>query len=278
MVSDSITIASLQKKKEKGEKITVLTAHDYPFARLADIAGIDCILVSDVLGQVGLGYSTTIPVSLEEMVHHTKAVCRGVSHAFVIAKMPFLEVAAPFRDILKSVKILVKEAGAQALEVEGDKEIIPIVQKLVRAGIPIMPHIGATAQDFMRTGQFQLKGKTAEATRKLSDLAHSLQDAGAFAIMLECVPVETADILSRALQIPVLGVGSGAECDGQILVMHDMLGLYEKFLPKFVKVYCDLSEEITSALKAFTADVKNGKFPGSEHSYNMAVEELEKIK
>jgi 3-methyl-2-oxobutanoate hydroxymethyltransferase len=278
MASGSITISSLRKKKEKGEKITVLTAHDYPFARLADIAGIDCILVSDVLGQVGLGYNTTIPVSLEEIVHHTKAVCKAVSHAFVIAKMPFLEVAAPFADILKSAKTLVKEAGAQALEVEGDKEIIPIVRKLVRAGIPIMPHIGATTQDFMRTGQFQLKGKTAEATLELLDLARSLQDAGAFSIMLECVPVETADILSRDLQIPVFGIGAGAACDGQILVMHDMLGLYEKFVPKFVKVYCNLSVEITSALKEFTVDVKNGKFPGSEHSYNMAVEEFEKIK
>lgn len=273
-----VTIASLGKKKAEKKKITVLTAHDYPFARLIDEAGVDCILVSDVLGQVGLGYDSTVPVSLEEMAVHTRAVCRGVSRALVIAKMPFLSAAGPWSDTLAAARTLVKDAGAKAVEVEGGREIIPVVRRLVAAGIPVMPHIGATAQDFMRSGVFRVQGKTAAAAQDLLALALDLQAAGAFAIMLECVPSETAALITDSLEIPVLGIGAGAQCDGQILVTHDILGLFDKFVPKFVQVYRNMGQEITAALTEFVSDVDSQAFPAEEHSYFLKPEELEKLR
>jgi 3-methyl-2-oxobutanoate hydroxymethyltransferase len=273
-----VSIATVWKKKREGEKITCLTVYDYPFARLADEAGIDCLLVSDVLGQVGLGYESTVPVSLEEMVHHTKAVIRGVSRAMVIAKMPFLSSAGDFQRALESAEALVKQAGAQGLEVEGGAEIVPVVAGLVRAGIPVMPHIGATVQQYLRSGTFKTQGTDAASAGELIDLAIKLQEAGAFAVMLECVPAEVARIMSRRLKIPVIGIGSGACCDGQILVTQDLLGLFDRFVPKFVKVYRELSREVQTAFQEFREEVQNGAFPASEHSYSMDAEQLEELK
>ena len=272
-----VSIAALHKKKERGEKITVLTAYDYPFARLADEAGIDCLLVSDVLGQVGLGYESTLPVTLEQIAHHTKAVLRGVSRALVLAKMPFLSGTGDFQRVLESAERLIKEAGARGLEMEGGPEILPVVAKLVQAGIPIMPHIGATAQASLSTGTFKVQGTEASAARALLDLAQELQEVGAFAIMLECVPAEVADRMSRMLRIPVIGIGSGAQCDGQLLVAQDLLGLFDRFVPKFVKVYRQLGKEVVAAFRDFREEVETGVFPASEHSYPMEVEQSNQL-
>lgn len=272
------SIAALQGRKRRGEKISVVTIYDYPFARLADEAGIDCILVSDVLGQVALGYDSTVPVTLDEMVHHTKAVVRGTSRALVLAKMPFLSCAGDFYSALKSAERLVKEAGARGLEVEGGAEILPVVAGLVQAGIPVMPHIGATVQTYMRCGLFRNQAADSAGAKVLLDLALRLEAAGAFAVMLECVPAEVAETMSRQLKIPVIGIGSGAGCDGQILVSQDMLGLFDRFVPKFVKVYRRLGQEVLAAFSEFREEVQSGVFPGSEHSTRMAEEQLLELK
>ena len=272
------SIAALQGKKRRGEKISALTLYDYPFARLADEAGIDCILVSDVLGQVGLGYDSTVPVTLDEMVHHTKAVTRGTSRALVLAKMPFLSCAGDFSSALSSAERLIKEAGARGLEVEGGEEILPVVGGLVRAGIPVMPHIGATVQTYMRSGLFRNQATDSAGARALLDLALQLEGAGAFAVMLECVPAEVGETMSRQLKIPVIGIGSGAGCDGQILVSQDLLGLFDRFVPKFVKVYRQLGQEVLAAFSEFREEVQSGVFPGCEHGTSMAEEQLLELK
>ena len=273
-----VTISGLHKKKQAAEKITVLTAYDYPFARLADEAGIDCLLVSDVLGQVGLGYESTVPVTLEQIVHHTKAVLRGSSRALVLAKMPFLSGAGDFQRALESAERLVKEAGAQGLEIEGGPEILPVVSGLVAAGIPVMPHIGATVQTYLHTGVFRNQGTKGVEAKALLDLSEELAAAGAFAIMLECVPAEVAEAMSRRLKIPVIGIGSGPGCDGQILVAQDLLGLFDRFVPKFVKVYRRLGQEVLAAFREFRGEVERGAFPASEQSTPMQAEQLEELK
>lgn len=273
-----VTISALHKKKQRAEKITILTVYDYPFARLADEAGIDCLLVSDVLGQVGLGCESTVPVTLEQMVHHTKAVLRGSSRALVLAKMPFLSGAGGFSRALESAERLIKEAGARGLEVEGGREILPVVSGLVQAGIPVMPHIGATVQTYLRSGVFRTQAKEAVGAKNLLDLAVELEAAGALAIMLECVPAEVAGAMSRRLKIPVIGIGSGPDCDGQLLVSQDLLGLFERFVPRFVKVYRRLGQEALAAFREFREEVANGAFPVSEHSTAMGAAELETMK
>lgn len=272
-----VSIAALHKKKRMGEKITVLTVYDYPFARLADEAEIDCLLVSDVLGQVGLGYESTVPVRLEEMVHHTKAVLRGASRALVLAKMPFLSCAGEPNRALDCAAALIKEAGAHGLEVEGGPEILPVVAGLVQAGVPVMPHIGATVQRYLASGRFQVQGTDAAAAGGLLDLARKLEAAGAFAVMLECVPVQVAQAMTRMLRIPVIGIGSGAACDGQILVTQDLLGLFDRFLPKFVKVYRHLGQEALAAFREFREEVQSGSFPADEHAYAMDREQQERL-
>ena len=274
----AVTISGLHKKKQRGEKITVLTVYDYPFAHLAEEAGIDCLLVSDVLGQVGLGYESTVPVTLEQMVHHTRAVLRGSSRALVLAKMPFLSGAGDFHRALESAERLIKEAGARGLEVEGGAEILPVVAGLVRAGIPVMPHIGATVQTYLRSGVFKTQASSGAEAKALIDLALELEEAGAFAIMLECVPAEVAQAMSRRVRIPVIGIGSGPDCDGQILVAQDLLGLFDRFLPKFVKVYRQLGQEVVAAFREFREEVGSGTFPASEHSTSMEAGQLADMK
>jgi 3-methyl-2-oxobutanoate hydroxymethyltransferase len=274
----AVTISGLHKKKQRGEKITVLTVYDYPMARLADEAGIDCLLVSDVLGPVGLGYESTVPVTLEQMVHHTKAVLRGSSRALVLAKIPFLCAAGDFLRAIESADRLIKEAGARGLEVEGGREILPVVSGLVRAGLPVMPHIGATVQRYLHSGVFATQGKRACEAKALLDLALELEAAGAFAVMLECVPTEVAEAMSRRLAIPVIGIGSGPGCDGQLLVAQDLLGMFDRFLPRFVKVYRQLGQEALAAFRRFREEVAGGAFPAAEHSTSMEAGQLEEMK
>jgi 3-methyl-2-oxobutanoate hydroxymethyltransferase len=273
----NVTISSLHKKKQKGQKITVLTAYDYPVARLADEAGIDCLLVSDVLGQVGLGYESTVPVTLEQMVHHTKAARRGTNRALLIAKMPFLSGAGDIQRVLEGAERLIKEAGARAVEVEGDAEILPTVADLVRAGIPVMPHIGATVQTYLRSGVFRTQAKDGADAKALIKLAQKLEAAGAFAVMLECVPAEVGEAMSRRLEIPVIGIGSGPACDGQLLVAQDLLGLFDRFVPKFVKVYRQLGQEVASAFREFREEVESGAFPAAEHTTSMDEQQLAQL-
>jgi 3-methyl-2-oxobutanoate hydroxymethyltransferase len=272
-----VTPSSLLRQKQRGEKITVLTAYDYPLARLADQAGIDCLLVSDVLGQVGLGYASTLPVTVEEIAHHTRAVLRGVSRAFVIAKMPQFATAVSRSQTVRNAEILVKGAGAGGLEIEGGRETLPVVRTLSELGIPVMPHIGLTGQHALRHGNFAVQGRRAEEARGLLELARGLERAGAFALMLECVPAELAGLIREAAGIPVLGIGAGPSCDGQILVPQDMLGLFDRFVPKFVKVYRNLSREILAAFAEFKGEVQAGAFPGPEHLYSMDPEQLRQL-
>lgn len=272
-----VTPTALQRKKDRGEKITVLTAYDYPLARLADQAGIDCLLVSDVLGQVGLGYASTLSVTVEEIAHHTRAVLRGASRAFVIAKMPQFAAAVSRADTVRNAETLIKRAGAGGLELEGGPEIVPVTRQLAALGIPVMPHIGLTGQHALRYGSFAVQGRRAEEARRLLELALELEQAGAFALMLECVPAEAAGRIRAAARIPVLGIGAGADCDGQILVPQDMLGLFDRFVPKFVKVYRNLSAEILGAFLEFRGEVENGSFPAADHSYFMDGEERDHL-
>jgi 3-methyl-2-oxobutanoate hydroxymethyltransferase len=218
-----------------------------------------------------------VPVTVEEIVYHTRAVVRGVRRALVLAKMPYLSISFSQDTVLQTASALVKEAGAQGLEVEGGEEIIPVVRLLVAAGIPVMPHIGLTTQRSMHTGRFTVQAKTASEARGLLELAAGLEGAGAFAVMLECVPFEVASCLSRNLSVPVVGIGSGAGCDGQILVSHDMLGLFDRFVPKFVKRYRNLSEEIVSAFREFKEDVEERRFPAAEQAYSMESEEAQRL-
>jgi 3-methyl-2-oxobutanoate hydroxymethyltransferase len=275
---NGVTISGLHKKKQRGQKITVLTVYDYPFARLADEAGIDCLLVSDVLGQVGLGYESTVPVTLEQMVHHTKAVRRGTTKALVIAKMPFLSTAGDFPRALESAERLIKEGGARAVEVEGDAEILPTVSALVRAGIPAMPHIGATVQTYLRSGVFRTQARDGAGAQALIELAQKLEAAGAFAVMLECVPAEVGQAMSRRLEIPVIGIGSGPACDGQLLVAQDLLGLFDRFVPGFVKVYRQLGQEVSASFREFREEVESGAFPAAEHTTSMDEQQLAQLR
>jgi len=278
MAENKISILDIQNKKNKEKKIVMLTAYDYPIARLADEAGIDIILVSDALGMVGLGYKTTIPVTINEIVHHTKAVVRGTKNSLVLSTMPFMSIHSSISDALENAGRLMKEAEAQGIEVEGGSEIRRIVKVLVDAGVPVMPHIGLTRQYFSLFGKFRVQGRNASDALKIIDLALSLQEVGAFAILLECIPDRVAQIITDSLEIPTIGIGAGPYCDGQALVSQDMLGLFEQFIPKFVKRYLNLSNDIGKAFQNFIKDVESLKFPSSKHSFDITNQEFEKLR
>ncbi len=278
MGENKIGILDIQNKKKKGEKIVMVTAYDYPLACLADEAAVDIILVSDVLGMVGLGYETTIPVTVDEIVYHTKAVIRGTNNSLVLATMPFMSCTLSISHALENAGRLIKEGGANGVEVEGGTEILEIAKALIDAGIPLIAHIGLTRQYFTRFGKFKVQGRNAPDASKIFNLALSLQDAGAFAILLECIPDRVAQIITESLQIPTIGIGSGPYCDGQALVTQDMLGLFERFSPKFVKRYLNLSEDIRTAFGDFRKDIESGRFPASEHSFDIKDPEFEKLR
>ncbi len=273
MDREKVSAYSLQAKKKKGERITMLTAYDYPLARIIDQAGIDIVFVSDALGMTGLGYKNTLPVTMEEMLHHTSAVRRGVERAFVLACMPFMEYSTEF-DARKNARRFVKEGGADGVEVEGGWEVVKIAGALAEAGIPTMVHIGFTRQLLSRYGKFGIVGKTADEAADLIELAIDCEKAGAFAVDLECVPDRVAKIITETLGIPVIGIGAGINCDGQALVTQDIVGLCEHFVPKFVKQYLNLWEEITGAVKDFKVEVETFMFPRPEHSFSISEEQF----
>ena len=264
-----VTASSLLDKKQRHELITCLTAYDYPSARLIDEAGIDMILVGDSLGMVMLGYENTLPVTVPEMLHHVRAVRRGVKHAFLIADMPYASFHVGVRDTLRNAVRFIKHGGAEAVKVEGGEKRARLVERLVDAEIPVVGHIGLTPQSLHAMGGYKVQGKTLSAVEQLMHDAVALQRAGACSIVLEGIPREVAAMITRELEIPTIGIGAGPECDGQVLVFHDLLGLTFAPAAKFVRRYADLGGAITNAVLAYKDDVKSGSFPTEAESYHL---------
>ncbi len=277
MDSKKVTIAYLKEKKEKGEKITMITAYDYPTARLIDEAGIDTILVGDSVGMVVLGYDSTLPVTMEEMIHHCKAVSRGVKRAFIIGDMPFMSYQSSIEKAIENAGRFLKEGGCDAVKLEGGSEVAHIVKAIVDAGIPVCGHIGLTPQRAKLLSGYRVQGKDVETAKKLIRSAKDLEEAGAFMIVMECIPDVLAEIITKEVSVPTVGIGAGRGCDGQVLVYHDMVGLFERFVPKFVKQYLNLAPEIKKAIRRFKEEVEKGIFPGPEHTFHMDPEEAKKL-
>jgi 3-methyl-2-oxobutanoate hydroxymethyltransferase len=277
MDKKKVTLAELQRKKDVGEKITMMTAYDYPSARLVDETGIDTVLVGDSLGMVVLGYDSTVPVTMDEMIHHCKAVHRGVKSSFIIGDMPFMSYQASIELAIENAGRFIKEARCDAVKLEGGSEVAPIVKAIVRAGIPVCAHIGLTPQTATMLSGFKVQGKDAASARMQVKSAKDLEESGAFMIVMECIPDLVAARITRELKVPTIGIGAGRDCDGQVLVYHDLVGLFERFTPKFVKQYVNLSPLIKEALAQYKSDVEKGAFPGREHNFSMTPEEAEKI-
>jgi len=277
MERKKVTIAELMAKKAQGKKITMLTAYDYPTAQMVDKAGIDTILVGDSLGMVVLGYSSTVPVSMKEMIHHTKAVIRGTQYAFVIGDMPFMSYQAFVEKAVENAGRFLKEGGCDAVKLEGGSELAPTVKAIVRAGVPVCGHIGLTPQTATQLSGFRVQGKDAGSARTLITSAKDLEEAGAFMVVMECIPDVLASRITRELSIPTIGIGAGRDCDGQVLVYHDVVGLFERFTPKFVKQYIKLGPMVIDALTGYKKEVEQGVFPGEEHTFTMSKEEAEKL-
>lgn len=268
-----VTAREFLKMKKAGEKITMVTAYDYPGARLADEAGVEAILVGDSLGMVVLGYETTLEVTMEQMVHHTKAVARGCKKALVIADMPFLSYQITPEEALRNAGRLI-QAGAGAVKLEGGREVTEVVRKITEAGIPVMGHLGFTPQSIHKIGGYFVQGKTSADAVNLLEDALALQEAGVFALVLELTPWELAATITRELAIPTIGIGSGPECDGQVQVFHDLFGLAGDFRPRHAKLYADVGGIIREGFRSYIQEVKEGVFPGEEQSRRMAPEEL----
>ena len=270
-----VTTAVFRAKKARGEPLTMLTAYDYLTARAVDQTGIDSILVGDSLGMVILGYESTLPVTMEDMLHHCRAVSRGASRALLIGDMPFLSYQVDVGEAVRNAGRFLQDAGMDAVKLEGGKERLQAVQAIIGAGIPVLGHLGLTPQSINQLGGFKTQGRSAEDAKKILEDALLLERAGCFGIVLESVPDRVASYISSHLEIPTIGIGAGAGCDGQVLVIHDLLGLYDKFTPKFVKQYARLHEEIKAALLAYRAEVEQGAFPTRDHSYTIPDEEWE---
>jgi 3-methyl-2-oxobutanoate hydroxymethyltransferase len=265
-----ITIPLLQAKKAAGEKILALTAYDFPVAKIIDDAGIDLILVGDSLGMVVLGYENTIPVTMDDMIHHTKPVARAARRALVVGDMPYFSFHLSPEESIRNASRFIKEAGAQAVKIEGaSRKRLKLVESLVEAEIPVMGHVGLTPQSIHHIGQFKVKGSEKKEAEKLIQDALNLQKAGVFAVILECIPLEVARIITAKLSIPTIGIGAGPWCDGQIIVFHDLVGCSGGYLPKFVKKYADLHNVIAAAVSGYRNDVLKGFFPDDEHSYHL---------
>jgi 3-methyl-2-oxobutanoate hydroxymethyltransferase len=267
MPDEKIRAAQLRARKGTGEKIVVLTAYDVAFARLADRAGVDVVLVGDSLGMVFQGQSTTVPVTLDEMIYHARAVVRGTARAHVVVDLPFMSYQASIEDGMRAAGRVLKESGADSVKVEGGEEVAPLVGRLVAAGIPVMGHVGMTPQSFHQLGGFRVQGKTEEQRAKILAGARALADSGAFAMVLEGIPATLATEVTAAVSAPTIGIGAGPDCDGQVLVMHDVLGLDPGWSPRFVRRYAEMGKEVEQAFAAYAADVRAGKFPSTDESY-----------
>ncbi len=264
---EKVTTQTIRKMKQDGKKITMLTAYDYSMAALLDQVGIDILLVGDSLGMVVLGYETTLPVTMEEMLHHTRAVSRAARRAMVVGDMPFMSYQISAEQALENAGRFLKEANAHAVKLEGGQEIADTVKKIVDSGIPVMGHLGLTPQSIHQLGGYGVQGKESKAARKMIQDAKALEAAGIFSLVLECVPTALAKVITEEISVPTIGIGAGIHCDGQVLVTHDLLGLFEKFIPKFVKRYAELNKPVKEAVRQFIEEVQTGKFPGVEHSF-----------
>lgn len=276
-MNNKITTTILRQYKSEGRAIVMLTAYDYPMAKLLDEAEVDMLLVGDSLGNVMLGYDSTLPVTMEDMLHHVKAVCRGAKRAMVVADMPFMSYQISIPEALKNAGRLLQEGGAQAVKLEGGAALADTVKAIVTAGIPVVGHLGLTPQSVNQLGGFKVQARDEQTAQQLLDDARALEAAGAFAIVLECIPNGLAKRVSESINIPTIGIGAGVACDGQVLVIHDLLGLHSGFTPKFVKKYADLHHEIALAVQNYISDVREKQFPSQEHSFKIADTILEKL-
>jgi len=277
MERKKITIVDLQEKKEKGEPITMLTAYDYPTALLVDQAGIDIILVGDSLAMVVLGHESTVTATMDEMIHHCKAVARGARYPLLVGDMPFLSYQVDRSEAVRNAGRFLKEGGMDVVKLEGGQEMADTVKAIVDAGIPVMAHIGLTPQSISKLGGYRVQGRSLEAARKLLADAKALEEAGAFAVLLEAVPDRLARLITERLRVPTIGIGAGPDCDGQVLVIHDLIGLFDRFTPRFVKRYANIFPVLTEALEQFRDEVVRGEFPGPEHCFTMKDEVYEAL-
>ena len=273
-----ITPVDIQAMKREGKRIAMLTAYDYHTALLEDRAGIEIILVGDSLAMTVLGYENTLPVTMDAMIHHTQAVTRGAKYALIIGDMPFMSYNTSERDAILNAGRFMKEGGADAVKLEGGASVKEIVRAIVRAGIPVMGHIGLTPQTISMLGGFKVQGKDAQGAQKIIDDALSLEDVGAFSVLLEAVPAPIAKRVTERLNVPTIGIGAGVHCDGQVLVVHDVLGLFDRFTPKFAKRYVNLSELMLKAFDSYREEVTKGTFPTDQHSFHIDEKELGKVK
>lgn len=271
------TAVTFRQAKEKNERLTMLTAYDYSTAKLIDSSGINGILVGDSLGMVCLGYEDTLSVTMEDMIHHTKAVARGVKNSLIVADMPFMSYQTSVYDAVVNAGRLIKEGRAHSVKLEGGLEVCDKIEAITKASIPVMAHIGLTPQSVNSIGGFKVQGKDEQAAQALINAAIAVEEAGAFAVVLECVPAKLAKIITEKVSIPTIGIGAGVDCDGQILVYQDMLGMFSDFTPKFVKKYENLGEKMVVAFNRYIDEVKDGVFPAEEHIFKISDEVIEKL-
>lgn len=271
------TVSTFKEQKANGDKITMLTAYDYSTAKLVDSSGINGILVGDSLGMVMLGYEDTLSVTMEDMIHHTAAVCRGAKNALVVGDMPFMSYQVSVEEAVRNAGRLMKEGRCHAVKLEGGAAVCPQIKAITQASIPVMAHIGLTPQSVNAFGGFKVQGKSEDAARKLIEEAKAVEEAGAFSIVLECVPEKLAELISKSVNIPTIGIGAGAGCDGQILVYQDMLGMFSDFTPKFVKKYAEIGEVMKEAFEKYIEETKNGSFPAEEHTFKISEDVINKL-
>ncbi len=272
-----MTIPEIVGKKQKGEKIAVLTAYDYPTSAILCEAGIDILLVGDSLAMVVQGRETTVPVTVEEMIYHSKWVVKANRCAVVVVDMPFLSYEVSIKEAVQNAGRIIKESGADAVKLEGGEEMTPVIRAMLKAGIPVMGHIGLTPQSVALFGGYKVQGKDLQSAKRLIRDAKALEEAGVFSIVLESIPLEVAKIITESIKVPTIGIGAGPFCDGQVLVTHDMLGIYKGFKPKFVKLYADLHAEMLKAVKKYISEVKEGTYPSREYSYSINPEVLKQL-
>ncbi len=277
MALQKVTIKDIIEKKKKGEKIVTITSYDYSFTKIVDASNFDLILVGDSLSMVMLGYRNTLSVTMDEMIHHTKAVSRAVSNALIVGDMPFLSYKIDIKEALKNAGRFIQEGGAEAVKVEGGTEICPTIKAMINADIQVMGHIGLTPQAIYKFGGFLVQGKTIETAKKLILDAKNLEEVGVFSIVLESIPWQIAKLITSIVEVPTIGIGAGSYCDGQILVIHDMLGIFTEIKPKFLKYFGNIGELISQALDNYKNEVINGVYPDHEHSYEFPEQDLDKI-
>lgn len=271
------TVATFQEMKQKGEKITMLTAYDYSTAKLMDECGINAILIGDSLGMVMMGYEDTLSVTMEDMIHHTACVARGAKNALIVGDMPFMSYQVSVEDAVRNAGRLMKEGRANCVKLEGGATVCAQIKAITDASIPVMAHLGLTPQSINAFGGFKVQGKSEEAAQKLLDDALKIQEAGAFAVVLECVPAKLAELISKKLTIPTIGIGAGAGCDGQVLVYQDALAIYGDFTPKFVKKFADVGSLMCEGITSYIEETKQGTFPAPEHTFKIDDEVIEKL-